>query len=339
MHRSRLVRYEPTEADGIILGSRDGHSAIYPRRPHGSTRTQHSPYDSEDSLATPPRPGVGPMLPTRPKEEYEEVLAAADGVDLDLGEDLPLDQLDWMKAPEGWFLNGLPRAALRTIKFLVETEGKTFQIKMSYAGRITVSFQITWQRCGSQKDPLATLAGQKEITWQHCGSQKDPLATLAGQREITWQRCGSQKDPLATLACKRVGNIAGSRKSKSTSTKARESCGVVVCHKTNGDSKFECGRALPSEPYNSHDNHSSAPAPTESAYRAWIPPQRPQQRTSANPECVWSLAPASTAATSTHSPRARGQRRRLFHHVYTWAAVKKRKSGLKRNGAYKLCSS
>ncbi|KAM8701635.1 hypothetical protein ACLKA7_000125 [Drosophila subpalustris] len=81
------------------------------------------------------------------REEYEEVLAAADGVDPDLGEDLPLDQLDWMKASEGWFLTGLagrvpvavyeavqmarPRAALRTIKFLVETEGKTFQIKMS----------------------------------------------------------------------------------------------------------------------------------------------------------------------------------------------------------------
>ncbi|KAM8701358.1 hypothetical protein ACLKA7_005449 [Drosophila subpalustris] len=274
----------------------------------------------------------------------------------------------------------------------------------------------TGPRCGS----LAKLAGQKEITWQRCGSQKDPLATLAGQKEITWQRCGSQKDPLATLA-------------------SRESCGVVVCHKTNGDSKFECGRVLPTEPYNSHDNHSSAPAllesaykallrsnnsdpskapapaesayrallrlnghssapaPTESAYRAllrlnghssapallesayrallrrnnsdpssapalWrgriepcsaattaspaahqrqqrVRTERPQQRTSANPECVWSLAPASTAATSTHSPRACGQRRRLFHHVYTWAAVKKRKSGLKRNGAYKLCSS
>ncbi|KAL7723628.1 hypothetical protein ACLKA6_003099 [Drosophila palustris] len=130
--------------------------------------------------------------------------------------------------------------------------------------------EITWQRCGSQKDPLATLAGQKEITWQRCGSQKDPLATLAGQKEITWQRCGSQKDPLATLACKKVGNIAGSRKSKSTSTKARESCGVVVCHKTNGDSKFECGRVLPTKPYNSHDNHSSAPALLESAYRALL---------------------------------------------------------------------
>ncbi|KAL7723181.1 hypothetical protein ACLKA6_017709, partial [Drosophila palustris] len=41
-------------------------------------------------------------------------------------------------------------------------------------------------------------------TGPRCGSQKDPLATLAGQKEITWQRCGSQKDPLATLACKRV---------------------------------------------------------------------------------------------------------------------------------------
>ncbi|KAL7723316.1 hypothetical protein ACLKA6_012880 [Drosophila palustris] len=169
--------------------------------------------------------------------------------------------------------------------------------------------EITWQRCGSQKDPLATLAGQKKITWQHCGSQKDPLATLAGQREITWQRCGSQKDPLATLACKRVRNIAGSRKRV----------------------RVEPGSRL--------NGHSSAPALTQSACGAWLPPQQPQQRTSANPECVWSRAPASTAATSTHSPRARGQRRRLFHHVYTWAAVKKRKSGLKRNGAYKLCSS
>ncbi|KAL7723629.1 hypothetical protein ACLKA6_003100 [Drosophila palustris] len=74
------------------------------------------------------------------KEEYEEVLAAADGVDPDLGEDLPLDQLDWMKASEGWFLNGLagrvpvavyeavqmarPRAALRTIKFLGRRRGR-----------------------------------------------------------------------------------------------------------------------------------------------------------------------------------------------------------------------
>ncbi|KAL7724100.1 hypothetical protein ACLKA6_002438 [Drosophila palustris] len=190
----------------------------------------------------------------------------------------------------------------------------------------------TGQRCGSQKDPLATLAGQKEITWQRWftkgsignagwterdhlatlwftkGSignagwtERDHLATLVHKR-IHWQRwldrkrslgnAGSQKDPLATLACKRVGNIAGSRKSANR----------------------ECVQSL-------------------------APPQRPQQRTSANPECVWSLAPASTAATSTHSPRARGQRRRLFHHVYTWAAVKKRKSGLKRNGAYKLCSS
>ncbi|KAM8701634.1 hypothetical protein ACLKA7_000124 [Drosophila subpalustris] len=82
-------------------------------------------------------------------------------------------------------------------------------------------------------------------TGQRCGSQKDPLAMLAGQKEITWQRCGSQKDPLATLACKKVGNTAGSRKS-------------------------ECGRVLPTKPYNSHDNHSSAPALLESAYRALL---------------------------------------------------------------------
>ncbi|KAL7726572.1 hypothetical protein ACLKA6_010437 [Drosophila palustris] len=126
-------------------------------------------------------------------------------------------------------------------------EGQRYGSQKNPLATLAGQKEITWQRCGSQKDPLATLAGQKEITWQHCGSQKDPLATLAGQREITWQRCGSQKDPLATLACKRVGNIAGSRKSK-----------------------FECGRALPTEPYNSHDNHSSAPALLESAYRALL---------------------------------------------------------------------
>ncbi|KAL7739298.1 hypothetical protein ACLKA6_002636 [Drosophila palustris] len=152
----------------------------------------------------------------------------------------------------------------------------------------------TGQRCGSQKDPLATLAGQKEITWQHCGSQKDPLATLAGQREITWQRCGSQKDPLATLACKRVGNIAGSRKG---SAPAPTESAYRALLRLNGHSSAP---ALLESAYrallrSNNSDPSSAPAPTESAYRAllrlnghssapaltqsacgaWLPPQRP----------------------------------------------------------------
>ncbi|KAM8714582.1 hypothetical protein ACLKA7_000024 [Drosophila subpalustris] len=149
----------------------------------------------------------------------------------------------------------------------------------------------TGQRCGSQKDPLATLAGQKEITWQRWftkGSignagwtERDHLATLWFTKGSIGNAGWTERDHLATLVHKRIhwqrwldrkrslGN-AGSQKDPLATLASRESCGVVVCHKTNGDSKFECGRALPTEPYNSHDNHSSAPALLESAYRALL---------------------------------------------------------------------
>ncbi|KAM8702356.1 hypothetical protein ACLKA7_007786 [Drosophila subpalustris] len=49
------------EAEEIVLGERAEHSGQYPRRPHDADYIVHSPYNSEQSRATPPIAGGGDM--------------------------------------------------------------------------------------------------------------------------------------------------------------------------------------------------------------------------------------------------------------------------------------
>ncbi|KAM8701655.1 hypothetical protein ACLKA7_001746 [Drosophila subpalustris] len=52
---------ESSEAEGIVLGERAGHSGQYPCRPHDADYIIHSPYNSDQSRATTPNAGVGDM--------------------------------------------------------------------------------------------------------------------------------------------------------------------------------------------------------------------------------------------------------------------------------------
>jgi len=160
------------EADGVILGLRAGHSGSYPRRPIGATKETNSPYDSEDSRAPPPGPAsiaddrlsnsseIGAVFAAElgmdgsflGDDEWEELLAGVRDVELD--PEFPWDQLDWVAAPADWTLRGLagtipvtvletverarPQAARRPLKFLIETEGKRFTVKINRAGGVTI---------------------------------------------------------------------------------------------------------------------------------------------------------------------------------------------------------
>ncbi|KAM8701770.1 hypothetical protein ACLKA7_004932 [Drosophila subpalustris] len=119
---------ESSEAEGIVLGERAGQSGQYPRRPHDADYIVHSPYDSEQSRATPPNAGGGDMeafhgadadwgsdeegRPQRLPDSSAigeifaaEVLAAAG--DVEVAQDLPWEQLDWVEIPAGWRTFGL----------------------------------------------------------------------------------------------------------------------------------------------------------------------------------------------------------------------------------------
>ncbi|KAM8702102.1 hypothetical protein ACLKA7_004963 [Drosophila subpalustris] len=187
---------ESSEAEGIVLGERAGHSGQYPRRPHDADYIVHSPYNSEQSRATPPNAGGGDMeafhgadadwgsdeegrpqrlpdssaigeifaaevnrqgaedvdLPLLGDDEYLEVLAAAG--DVEVAQDLPWEQLDWVEIPAGWRTFGLgemiPAVVLDAVgvalpkamakgptKFVVEADGRRFQIRISRAGIVT----------------------------------------------------------------------------------------------------------------------------------------------------------------------------------------------------------
>ncbi|KAL7725739.1 hypothetical protein ACLKA6_000630 [Drosophila palustris] len=52
---------EHSEAEGLILGERAGHSSRYPRRPHNADYEVHSPYNSEDSRGADPTPDTWRM--------------------------------------------------------------------------------------------------------------------------------------------------------------------------------------------------------------------------------------------------------------------------------------
>ncbi|KAM8714816.1 hypothetical protein ACLKA7_001219 [Drosophila subpalustris] len=164
--------------------------------PHDADYIVHSPYNSEQSRATPPTAGGGDMeafhgadadwgsdeedrpqrlpdssaigeifaaevnrqgaedvdLPLLGDDEYLEVLAAAG--DVEVAQDLPWEQLDWVEIPAGWRTFGLgemiPAVVLDAVgvalpkamakgptKFVVEADGRRFQIRISRAGIVT----------------------------------------------------------------------------------------------------------------------------------------------------------------------------------------------------------
>ncbi|KAL7726225.1 hypothetical protein ACLKA6_001629 [Drosophila palustris] len=188
---------ESSEAEGIVLGERAGHSGQYPRRPHDVDYLVHSPYDSDQSRATPPIPGpegieevhgadadwasdeeerpqrlpdsaaIGEIFaaevnrqgaeelepPILDDEDYFEVLAAVG--DVEVAQDLPWEQLDWVPVPAGWRAFGLgahipgvvvdavevsrPKALMRgPKKFVVEADGQRFQVRITREGQVTV---------------------------------------------------------------------------------------------------------------------------------------------------------------------------------------------------------
>ncbi|KAM8702273.1 hypothetical protein ACLKA7_007615 [Drosophila subpalustris] len=185
---------ESSEAEGIVLGERAGHSGQYPRRPHDVDYLVHSPYDSDQSRATPPIPGpegieemhgadadwasdeeerpqrlpdsaaIGEIFaaevnrqgaeelepPILDDEDYFEVLAAVG--DVEVAQDLPWEQLDWVPVPAGWRAFGLgahipgvvvdavevsrPKALMRgPKKFVVEADGQRFQVRITREGQ------------------------------------------------------------------------------------------------------------------------------------------------------------------------------------------------------------
>ncbi|KAL7726612.1 hypothetical protein ACLKA6_010477 [Drosophila palustris] len=124
---------EPSEAEGVILGERAGHSGRYPRRSHNADYEVHSPYNSDDSRGTDPTPDTGRMewdrlpdssaignifadevnrqgagnfeLPILDLEDYAEMLAAIG--DIEVAEDLPWEEIDWVEIPADWRTFGL----------------------------------------------------------------------------------------------------------------------------------------------------------------------------------------------------------------------------------------
>ena len=86
-------------------------------------------------------------------DEYFEVLAAVG--DVEVAQDLPWEQLDWSPIPAGWRVFGLgahlpsvvldavevsrPKAMLQgQKKFVVEADGRRFQVRISRGGQVTV---------------------------------------------------------------------------------------------------------------------------------------------------------------------------------------------------------
>ncbi|KAM8718738.1 hypothetical protein ACLKA7_001451 [Drosophila subpalustris] len=190
---------EPSEAEGLILGERAGHSNRYPRRPHNADYEVHSPYNSDDSRGTDPTPdtrrrewdrlpdssavgnifadevnrqGAGNFeLPILDHEDYAEVLAAVGDIlqknlyerglpsaVIEVAEDLSWEEIDWVEIPADWRTFGLgtmvPAVVLDAVavsrpkaptlgqkRFLVEAEGKMFQVHISHAGRVTVALR------------------------------------------------------------------------------------------------------------------------------------------------------------------------------------------------------
>ncbi|KAL7723714.1 hypothetical protein ACLKA6_018065 [Drosophila palustris] len=175
---------EHPEAEGLILGERAGHSGQYPRRPHNADYEVHSPYNSDDSRGADPTPDTWRMeqdqlpdtstigdvfadevnrqgagnfdMPILDHEDYAEVLAAVG--DIEVAEDLPWEEIDWVEIPADWRTFGLgtmvPAVVMDAVavgrskastrgqkRFLVEAEGKRFQVHISHAGGVTVSLR------------------------------------------------------------------------------------------------------------------------------------------------------------------------------------------------------
>ncbi|KAL7725192.1 hypothetical protein ACLKA6_017348 [Drosophila palustris] len=175
---------EHSEAEGLILGERAGHSGRYPRRPHNAEYEVHSPYNSEDSRGADPTPDTWRMeqdrlpdtsaignvfadevnrqgagnfdMPILDHEDYAEVLAAVG--DIEVAEDLPWEEIDSVEIPANWRTFGLgtmvPAVVMDAVavgrskastrgqkRFLVEAEGKRFQVHISHAGGVTVSLR------------------------------------------------------------------------------------------------------------------------------------------------------------------------------------------------------
>ncbi|KAL7724308.1 hypothetical protein ACLKA6_006056 [Drosophila palustris] len=161
-----------------------GHSGRYPRRPHNADYEVHSPYNSEDSRGADPTPDTWRMeqdqlpdtstignvfadevnrqgagnfdMPILDHEDYAEVLAAVG--DIEVAEDLPWEEIDWVEIPADWRTFGLgtmvPAVVMDAVavgrskastrgqkRFLVEAEGKRFQVHISHAGGVTVSLR------------------------------------------------------------------------------------------------------------------------------------------------------------------------------------------------------
>ncbi|KAM8702056.1 hypothetical protein ACLKA7_001971 [Drosophila subpalustris] len=175
---------EHSEAEGLILGELAGHSGRYPRRPHNADYEVHSPYNSEDSRGTDPTPDIWRMeqdrlpdssaignvfadevnrqgagnfdMPILDNEDYSEVLAAVG--DIEVAEDLPWEEIDWVEIPADWRTFGLgtmvPAVVMDAVavgrskastrgqkRFLVEAEGTMFQVHISHAGGVTVALR------------------------------------------------------------------------------------------------------------------------------------------------------------------------------------------------------
>ncbi|KAL7724954.1 hypothetical protein ACLKA6_002318 [Drosophila palustris] len=222
---------EHPEAEGLILGERAGHSGRYPRRPHNADYEVHSPYNSEDSRGADPTPdtwrmeqdqlpdtsaignvfadevnrrGAGSFdMPILDHEDYAEVLAAVG--DIEVAEDLPWEEIDWVEIPADWRTFGLgtmvPAVVMDAVavgrskastrgqkRFLVEAEGKRFQVHISHAGGVTVSLRPpnnnnnnTAQRSATSRNTLVCVC---ESTVRQPGSNDNSNQATA-QRSAT----------------------------------------------------------------------------------------------------------------------------------------------------------
>ncbi|KAL7725475.1 hypothetical protein ACLKA6_017766 [Drosophila palustris] len=142
--RNRAERHPPTQAAGTWRRSTE-------RTP--TQRLLDSSAIGEIFAAEVNRQGAEDVdLPLLGDDEYLEVLAAAG--DVEVAQDLPWEQLDWVEIPAGWRTFGLgemiPAVVLDAVgvalpkamakgptKFVVEADGRRFQIRISRAGIVT----------------------------------------------------------------------------------------------------------------------------------------------------------------------------------------------------------
>ncbi|KAL7726088.1 hypothetical protein ACLKA6_010135 [Drosophila palustris] len=129
-------------------------------------------------------------LPLLGDDEYLEVLAAAG--DVEVAQDLPWEQLDWVEIPAGWRTFGLgemiPAVVLDAVgvalpkamakgptKFVVEANGRRFQIRISRAGIVTAFLRPpnnTAPRSATSGNTRGVCVCQQQQQQQHSAAQR-----------------------------------------------------------------------------------------------------------------------------------------------------------------------